>query len=259
MKTAIKLALIYLAMQILGALAVGPFTMIYAYVKYGTVDRASEFALAPTLLAGFVFMLIYLWQKGYLTGDKRLYSPVSVSYLSWSAMMGISMIYLIDFLMSHLTFLPDWLSDTFDLLQSGWLGIICVAILGPILEELLFRGAITKVLLKKYNPVVAILISGLIFGIFHMNPAQVVGATLIGFILAWIYYKTHSLIPCILIHIMNNSLSVYLALKFPDVEYSSELIGEKAYLTGLVIAFFLFILSWRMMNTYKLSNTTTEI
>ena len=90
MKTAIKLALIYLAMQILGALAVGPFTMIYAYVKYGTVDRASEFALAPTLLAGFVFMLIYLWQKGYLTGDKRLYSPVSVSYLSWSAMMGIS-------------------------------------------------------------------------------------------------------------------------------------------------------------------------
>ena len=147
--------------------------------------------------------------------------------------MGISMIYLIDFLMSHLTFLPDWLSDTFDLLQSGWLGIICVAILGPILEELLFRGAITKVLLKKYNPVVAILISGLIFGIFHMNPAQVVGATLIGFILAWIYYKTHSLIPCILIHIMNNSLSVYLALKFPDVEYSSELIGEKAYLIGL--------------------------
>jgi len=81
----------------------------------------------------------------------------------------------------------------------------------------------------------------------------------IGFILAWIYYKTHSLIPCILIHIMNNSLSVYLALKFPDVEYSSELIGEKAYLTGLVIAFLLFILSWRMMNTYKLSNTTTEI
>lgn len=259
MKTAIKLALIYLAMQILGALAVGPFTMIYAYIKFGTIDRADELALAPTLLAGFVFMLIYLWKKGYLTGDKRLYSPVSASYLFWSAIMGISMIYLIDYLMSRLRFLPDWLSDTFDLLQSGWLGIACVAILGPILEELLFRGAITKVLLKKYNPVKAILISGLIFGIFHMNPAQVVGATLIGFILAWIYYKTHSLIPCILIHIMNNSLSVFLALKYPDAEYTSELIGARTYVIGLVIAYFLFILSWRMMNTYKLSNTTTEI
>ena len=81
MKTAIKLALIYLAMQILGALAVGPFTMIYAYVKYGTVDRASEFALAPTLLAGFVFMLIYLWQKGYLTGDKVILSSVCILFI----------------------------------------------------------------------------------------------------------------------------------------------------------------------------------
>ena len=71
MKTAIKLALIYLAMQILGALAVGPFTMIYAYVKYGTIDRANEFALAPTLLAGFVFMLFFYWKKVFLTKVKK--------------------------------------------------------------------------------------------------------------------------------------------------------------------------------------------
>ena len=114
-------------------------------------------------------------------------------------------------------------------------------------------------LLKKYNPVTAILVSGLIFGIFHVNPAQVVGAILIGFVLAWIYYRTHSLIPCILIHIMNNSLSVYLSLKFPDVDSCSELIGENAYLIGLIVAVVLLLLSWRMMNTYKLSNTTTEI
>lgn len=259
MKTAIKLVLIYLAMQILGALAVTPFTMLYAYVEYGTVEKANDFALAPTLLAGFVFMLIYLWWKGYLTGDKQLYSPVSASYLFWSAIMGISVIFMVDFLMSHLTFLPDWLNDTFNVLQSGWLGIVCVGILGPILEELLFRGAVTKVLLKKYNPLVAILISGLLFGIFHMNPAQIVGATLVGFVLAWIYYKTRSLIPCILIHIMNNSLSVYLSLKFPDVDYTSDLIGEPAYMISLILSVLLFMLSWKMMNAYKLSNTTVEV
>lgn len=259
MKTAIKLVLIYLAMQILGALAVGPFTMIYAYIEYGTIERANEFALAPTLLAGFVFMLIYLWRQGYLTGDKQLYSPISASYLFWTAIMGISMIYMIDFLMSHLTFLPDWMSDTFDVLQSGWLGILCVGVLGPILEELLFRGAVTKVLLKRYSPVTAILISGLLFGIFHMNPAQVVGAMLIGFVLAWIYYKTRSLIPCILIHIINNSLSVYLSLKFPDIDYTSDLIGEPAYMICLVLSVIMFIFSWRMMNSYKLSNTITGV
>lgn len=259
MKTAIKLTLIYLAMQVLGALAASPFTMIYAYVKYGNVEAADKITLAPTLLAGFIFMTIYLWRAGYLTGDKRLYAPVSVSYLSWSFVMGLSMIFLIDFLMSQLSFIPDWLSDTFNILQSGWLGIICVAVLGPILEELLFRGAITKVLLKKYKPVTAIVISGLIFGIFHMNPAQIVGATLIGFILGWMYYRTRSLLPCILIHILNNSLSVFLSFKYPEVEYTSELIGKPVYLVCLVLAVLLLILSLRKMNTYKLSDTTTEV
>ena len=36
-----------------------------------------------------------------------------------------------------------------------------------VLEELLFRGAITKELLRRYSPAKAILFSGLIFGIFH--------------------------------------------------------------------------------------------
>lgn len=254
MKTAIKLILIYFGMQILAALAVMPFSMIYAYLEYGDIERANEFATAPTLLAGFLFMLAYLWQRGYLTGDKRLYSPVSGSYLFWSGVMGLSVIFLIDFLMSHLTFLPDWLDDTFDALQSGWLGIVCVGVLGPVLEELLFRGAVTKVLLAKYSPMKAILISGLLFGLFHINPVQVVGATLMGFLFAWLYYRTRSLVPCILIHILNNSLSVYLNLSFPDVEYTSELVGTPAYPVCLALAVLLFVLSWRMLNAYRLSD-----
>lgn len=259
MKTAIKLALIYFAAQILGAYLVQPFAMLYSYMEYGTIERGGEFTSAPTLLAGLALMLFYLWQQGYLTGDKRLYAPVSASYLCWSAVMGISMIYLIDFLMSYLTFLPDWMEETFEVLQSGWAGIVGVALLGPVLEELLFRGAITKELLKHYSPMKAILISGLIFGIFHLNPAQVVGATLSGFVFAWIYYRTRSLIPCILIHILNNGLSVFLSLKFPDAESIGGLMGERAYAIGLmVVAAMLFVLSWRRMSAYNLSDTTIE-
>lgn len=95
-----------------------------------------------------------------------MWAPVSVPYLGWSIIIGFATIFLIDFVMSKLSFLPDWLGNTFDLLQSGWLGILCISVLGPILEEMLFRGAITKVLLRKYNPVKAIILSALIFGIF---------------------------------------------------------------------------------------------
>lgn len=260
MKTAIKLALIYLAVQIVSAFLVTPFLMIYANLEFGDSGAVAEIALTPIMLVGFVLMLIYLWVKGYLTGDKQLYSPISVSYLLWSAALGISLIFLMGVIMSYLSFLPDWMANTFDILTTGWVGILCITVLGPVLEELLFRGAVTKVLLKKYNPTVAIILSGLIFGIFHMNPAQVVAATLIGFALAWIYYKTHSLIPCILIHIMNNSLSVYLDLKYPDVEVTSDMMmARPEFFVCLVLAIVMLILSLRMMNTYKLPDTTTEV
>ncbi|RGM49864.1 MULTISPECIES: CPBP family intramembrane glutamic endopeptidase [Bacteroides] len=265
MKTAIKLVLLYFLMQILAALVVGPFSMLYVYIADGALnsDKAEEIGLAPTMLLGFVFMGIYLWRKNYLTDDKRLYSPLTASYLVWSLLAGLSTIFLISALVSQLSFLPDWLNQTFSVLQSGWLGIVCISVLGPILEELLFRGAITKALLRKYSPVKAILISGLIFGLFHVNPAQVVSAALIGFFLAWLYYKTRSLVPCILIHILNNSLSVYLNLKYPEVEELSDLMGNTSFLIFLLVSVLLLFLSLKKLNEYKLSdiniNTTTEV
>lgn len=127
MKTAIKLVLIYFLMQIVGALFAGPFCLLYTYFAYGTfdMDKAGQIAVAPTMLLGFVFMGLYLWRKNYLTGDKHLYSPVSVPYLAWSLLAGMTSICIIGLLMSELTFLPNLLDQTFDILQSGWLGILC--------------------------------------------------------------------------------------------------------------------------------------
>ena len=244
-------------MQILAALLVMPFTMLYSYAVNGTIDDTSTVALAPSMLLGFVGMGAYLWRKGYLKGDKRIWSPVSVAYLGWSVVIGLATIFLIDFVMSKLSFLPDWMGATFDVLQSGWLGIICISVLGPVLEEMLFRGAITKVLLQKYSPVKAIILSALIFGIFHINPAQVVGAVLSGVLFAWLYYKTGSLVPGILIHILNNSLSVFLSLHYPDVEYTSDLLGEPTYWICLAVAVALLAVSYKVMNAYRSPDSNT--
>lgn len=261
MKTAIKLVLIYFLMQILAAMAVGPVSILYVYFTYGTLDpsRAGEIATAPTLLLGFVFMTLYLWRKKYLTADGHRYSPLSLSWLTWSALAGISAIFLIGALMSLLTFLPNWLNETFDVLQSGWIGILSVSLLGPVFEELLFRGAVTDVLLKKYSPAKAIVFSGLIFGIFHLNPVQVVSASLVGFLLAWIYYKTRSLIPCILIHVLNNSLSVYLSLKYPWLEEDLDFYTTPAMIVGLVVAVLLLFLSLKKLNRYRITDNNTDI
>ena len=77
--------------------------------------------------------------------------------------------------------------------------------------------------------------------IFHLNPVQVVGAALVGFVFAWMYYKTKSLLPGIVMHIVNNSTSVYLTTKYPDVDYLNELSGDN-YTLYLGIAMALMIL-----------------
>ena len=74
-----------------------------------------------------------------------------------------------------------------------------------------------------------------------VNPAQILPAFLIGILLAWTYYKTGSLIPCILMHVLNNSLSVYLSIKYPEAENMDDLINGTPYLIVLFGSILLFI------------------
>ena len=260
MIAAIKPALVYLLMQIAGSLLAGPLCLLYTYFAYGAVDadKAGKIIVAPAMLLGFVFMGLYLWRKNCLTGDKRLYSLVSLPHLAWSLLAGVASMFIVAVLMSELTFLPDWMGQTFDdVLQSGWLGILCISVLGPAFEELLFRGVVTKELLRRYAPTKAILLSGLIFGIFHLNPAQAVSACLMGFLLAWLYYKTRSLVACMLIHILNNSCWVYLGLAHPEVEEMTHLSENPYILVGTVVFAVLLRISLLKLNNYTMSDTDT--
>ena len=68
--------------------------------------------------------------------------------------------------------------------------------MAPLVEELLFRGAIQGYMLREgMKPLNAILIASAIFGTVHMNPIQVPFAFAIGLIFGWLYYSTGSVIP----------------------------------------------------------------
>jgi len=262
MKTAIKLALLYLAFQIAGVY-LGQFTgMMYSLATTGKIDVDINISLPAALLYAILFMSIYLWKAGYISKDKITWSPVAGLYLMLTVVICLSSIVLLDFLLSYMQWLPDLSESTFSTLQAGWVGILCIAIIGPILEELLFRGAITKVLLQKYNPTKAIIISALIFGIVHLNPVQILSASLVGLLLGWIYYKTASLIPCILLHIINNSVSVYMSLTYPDVETTRELFSGNEYYFIVAAALIIFVAVFLFMDKttikYPWKETTNE-
>jgi membrane protease YdiL (CAAX protease family) len=105
---------------------------------------------------------------------------------------------------------PDWLNDLF--LRIGGHGtsllsaVIALVIVAPTTEELLFRGLFLRGFLNKYRAQRAVLASGILFGLFHLNPWQFIHTTVIGILLAWWFLRTRSLIPCIFGHALNNGL-----------------------------------------------------
>ena len=104
--------------------------------------------------------------------------------------------------------LPNLVEDTFIGMSRNVFGIIAIAVMAPLVEELLFRGAIEGHFLQTgKRPGMAILLSALIFGLIHVNPAQVPFAFCLGLVFGWLYYRTGSIIPGMIGHFLNNSLA----------------------------------------------------
>ena len=81
---------------------------------------------------------------------------------------------------------------------------------------------------RKYGPWRGILIASAIFGIVHGIPQQALNAFFVGAMIGFIYYKTQSLIPCILIHALNNAVSYFVwMLSGEKIVFTKEMFGSE--------------------------------
>ncbi len=88
--------------------------------------------------------------------------------------------------------------------------IVLIVIAAPIAEETCFRGMLFGGLRTKLPRLAAALITGLIFGALHALTGVTAVPPLIvfGFLLALLYDKTGSIVPGILLHVLNNSIAL---------------------------------------------------
>jgi membrane protease YdiL (CAAX protease family) len=84
--------------------------------------------------------------------------------------------------------------------------ILFVAIIGPIFEEIIFRGLLLKKL-RVYGDKTAIIYTSIAFGLFHTNISQILFAAVIGVVLSYVVCKTNNIKYSIMIHIIINMLS----------------------------------------------------
>lgn len=99
--------------------------------------------------------------------------------------------------------------------------IICLAILVPISEELVFRGLLFKRLRERAPYMQAALYSAIVFGLMHMNLVQMLYGFVLGMMLAYLYEKYGSVKAPIAAHMAMNLLSV-LATKFKLMDWMLE-------------------------------------
>lgn len=148
--------------------------------------------------------------------------------------------------------LPNIYEDLFYSLSRNVFGFLSIALIAPIAEEMLFRGGIEGFLLRrKIKPIIAILVSAIIFGVIHANPAQIFFATILGIIFGWMYYRTGSILPSIVGHVLNNTVSVSVMATSPIEDMSkttAETIGLTATWLLLIACIAIAILSFLYLN-----------
>lgn len=175
----------------------------------------------------------------------------SVKTLLWIIIMALSTQMPSMWMIEHLNAaMPDNVTNVLTtLLSNGW-GVIVVALLTPIVEEFVFRGAILRKLQQAFHqqsPWIAIAISALLFGLVHGNMAQMPHAFLLGLLLGWLYVRTNSLIPSILFHITINSSTIILNYTLPNAETSKliDTFGGNALLlwSSLSLSLIIFVIS----------------
>ena len=94
-----------------------------------------------------------------------------------------------------------------DSLSLGFI-LMAFACMPAICEEVAFRGFILSGFVRSGRNWLAIGMSAIAFGVMHMIPQQVFNATLLGLVLGLISLRTRSLLPCIVFHLIFNSLQV---------------------------------------------------
>lgn len=119
--------------------------------------------------------------------------------------------------------------------KNVFVELLTTGILGPILEELIFRGVVYEKLKTFNKKSTSMFITGVLFGLFHGNIIQFIYAFLLNFVLVKSYEKENSILAPILIHICANSVITLLLNFIIQLNIFSTIILFLIFLIALII------------------------
>jgi uncharacterized protein len=216
-----------LILIVFGSILVGVLVLGVALVTDNLPEQGQGMAAAPffwlgALIYAIVILAVYLFAVRRAQGDWSLlgfrafsqwWLPL-VPVLTLVQLFGMSII-------NVLVVLPftggNFENPQIEALTGGaplstWdlgLLLILVAVIAPIAEEIFFRGMLYPVLRRRWSANVAIVLNGFLFALIHFIPILIPGLLFVGIVLAWVRERSDSIIPCILLHAMQNGIVLF--------------------------------------------------
>ena len=114
----------------------------------------------------------------------------------------------------------DEIIKLFELLENPVWFFLVGAVLAPLVEEIFFRGFLFQGFRARYGWVTSMLLSSAIFGIAHLDPASLIPTFILGNLLAYLYHRTNSVWPGVIVHVLVNTFGlafVYFVSQHPEL------------------------------------------
>ncbi|MBQ3381902.1 MAG: CPBP family intramembrane metalloprotease [Bacteroidales bacterium] len=235
-------SLLIILVLILGGGMLGAVVTVIAGAITGDFSAEGLMSGKLSLLyfAQMIVPVLFIWLMGHVKSQNPMEAPVKVDAphlgkFNWLTLgillmlVTLSLAWILDPVTEFFP-MPDSFKQMFDNISSSPVDtIVSVAIMAPLFEEFVLRGTIERGLLarkgdSRKTAAVAILWSAFLFGVIHLNLWQAIPAFVIGCLLGWVYYRTHSIWATIFMHFVNNfsSIALFWAIPAMDADATSR-------------------------------------
>jgi len=211
------------------------FALVIVFLIFGATPIQEKFGMAGVALTELILLAMAIIPAIILKVDIKAMFPVRKPEIR--QVFGVLLLWGGTFLLGILStlvvgfFFPDGMAELSgamnDIFTSVpmWAAYLIVAVMPAICEEALHRGFILtsmKVIRREW---VIVIVMGLIFGIFHLDPYRFAATAILGMAITYVVLKTHNILMAALFHLVNNSLSVimsFVSASLPNAPQQAE-------------------------------------
>lgn len=188
------------------------------------LESSNYILLVSSIVTVLIFLLIYKVRKKNFkeelqivrTTKSNIIIALGLGLSAWLFNVGVlSLVQEAGLFKEHFSIMENLLSPLSE--GSLFISILTVGIIAPFTEEFIFRGVIFNTLNKNISILWTIIIQAVFFGLFHGNLIQSTYATLLGLVFGYITYKTESLWPAVVMHMINNTIATISLFVFKNI------------------------------------------